>query len=830
MKPGNLHVTFSVIPQVSPTKRRFTLPGKFRRRVLVTLGVLGLALMTLAPAWAGSGALDPSFNPGLGVAPVPLLWGRINYNDSSGRMLIFGSFKKMAGGDREGMARLNAGGGLDTTFNAPITGWVQNAILLNPGSPNSQILICGDGISVPSSSGTYYGLARLNSNGSVDSTFAHTFTSSQGVNGIARQADGKIIVAGYPMSVTGYSGQTFYLLRLEANGAVDTTFTMRSAPGAYVFSAWPDQNAPGQVRLFGTIPRFSDPTHVDRMLLLSADGNTVLQSIGDETVNGPILSMTWQGSNTVIVGPFTQVKGVSMNGIARLLPNGNLDPTFNIGTGANGHVKRAVNDGDKLVLNGYFTSFNGTPCGYMVRINYDGTVDNTFNIGTAADDRIWNAFKQDDGTWTILGAFQSFNGFPRQCLASLTSDGSLMDQFASFSTSYPGSPTVYALQFSPSGLYIGSNTSGYGGKCHRRIARALLPGGAPDASFRGGMASGPGVGVGGIYSMSGQGDGKLLVAGNFGFGTGYVGCTSLARLLPDGAMDLNFNPVLTRADGSNPDIFLVQVSWDGSGHILVGGDFTKIADAGHVMQSRSGIARLNSNGTLDATFTFDPASMPGLTNIVILGASDDTGGPVGVFGKATYNGSTCGFIARLLHNGGLDTSFGSSQSPVPHVVLFNGEVKGAQGDETTGRITVVGGFTKVLDGGNNPNRNCIARFSPAGILDLSFAPQGPNGAINAVVGQYFTDKLFVAGAFTTFNGVARHNLARLKVDGSVDTSFDPGSGTNDAINVMKYNPQNQRLLIGGTFITYNGVSRPRIAQIMAGEGSVVPAIYELLIK
>ena len=61
----------------------------------------------------------------------------------------------------------------------------------------------------------------------------------------------------------------------------------------------------------------------------------------------------------------------------------------------------------------------------MVRLNNDGSVDNTFKIGTGADDRIWNVFKDYNpdgswaGTWTVTGAFQSFNGQPRQCLASL---------------------------------------------------------------------------------------------------------------------------------------------------------------------------------------------------------------------------------------------------------------------------------------------------------------------------------------------------------------------------------------------------------------------------
>ena len=187
------------------------------------LAVFALALVLLGPAWAGGGALDPSFNPGVGVKSIPFLWGRTNYNDYSGKMLIAGNFKQMGGYDRRGIARVNADGSLDTSFNAAIepgvsgTGYVNNWVLLNPGDPNSQIIICGD-FTIPSSSGTYYGLARLNGDGTVDPTFAHTFTSSDGVQGLVRQSDGKIIVGGSAMTVNGDPGNAYYLLRLDADG------------------------------------------------------------------------------------------------------------------------------------------------------------------------------------------------------------------------------------------------------------------------------------------------------------------------------------------------------------------------------------------------------------------------------------------------------------------------------------------------------------------------------------------------------------------------------------------------------------------------------------
>ena len=51
------------------------------RRIALGLAVFALALVLLGPAWAASGALDPSFNPGLGVSNIPTLWSPNYYTD-----------------------------------------------------------------------------------------------------------------------------------------------------------------------------------------------------------------------------------------------------------------------------------------------------------------------------------------------------------------------------------------------------------------------------------------------------------------------------------------------------------------------------------------------------------------------------------------------------------------------------------------------------------------------------------------------------------------------------------------------------------------------------
>ena len=45
------------------------------RRAAVGVAVFALALVLVGPAWAGGGALDKSFDPGVGVKSIPFLCG-----------------------------------------------------------------------------------------------------------------------------------------------------------------------------------------------------------------------------------------------------------------------------------------------------------------------------------------------------------------------------------------------------------------------------------------------------------------------------------------------------------------------------------------------------------------------------------------------------------------------------------------------------------------------------------------------------------------------------------------------------------------------------------
>src|SRR5580765_1196818 len=68
---------------------------------------------------------------------------------------------------------------------------------------------------------------------------------------------------------------------------------------------------------------------------------------------------------------------------------------------------------------------------------------------------------------------------------------------------------------------------------------------------------------------------------------------------------------------------------------------------------------------------------------------------------------------------------------------------------------------------------CFHSRGAAGDVDLTFdAGSGVNGPVNAVVVQP-DGKVIIGGEFTTVKGLVRPGLARLNVDGSGDSSFNP---------------------------------------------------------
>jgi uncharacterized delta-60 repeat protein len=248
-------------------------------------------------------------------------------------------------------------------------------------------------------------------------------------------------------------------------------------------------------------------------------------------------------------------------------------------------------------------------------------------------------------------------------------------------------------------------------------------------------------------SIALQPEGKILLGGLFWAVNVYVR-SSVARLNSDGSLDLGFNPFVTRQNGA---VGIVDcVAWLSNGQIMIGGSFSYLYGV-----PITSLARLNSNGSMDFSFTPQYPSGVG-SDQVVLALADNVGryvvagsGPAGI-----------GFLTRLTYTGVLDPSFGTDTPPAANAILFNGAVRDLfiQGD---GKIVVGGSCVQILDNNIPPAmRGHVARFTTNGTLDSSFTTTtgGANGDVYAV-GQQAGGKILIGGNFTYCNGILRNQIA-----------------------------------------------------------------------
>ena len=79
-------------------------------------------------------------------------------------------------------------------------------------------------------------------------------------------------------------------------------------------------------------------------------------------------------------------------------------------------------------------------------------------------------------------------------------------------------------------------------------------------------------------------------------------------------------------------------------------------------------------------------------------------------------------------------------------------------------------------------------------------------------------KILVGGTFFTYNGVSANRVIRLNSDGSVDNTFVTGTGFNNYVLSIVIQSDG-KILVGGGFTAYNGVSANRIIRLNS-DGSI----------
>lgn len=121
--------------------------------------------------------------------------------------------------------------------------------------------------------------------------------------------------------------------------------------------------------------------------------------------------------------------------------------------------------------------------------------------------------------------------------------------------------------------------------------------------------------------------------------------------------------------------------------------------------------------------------------------------------------------------------------------------------QKSGKLIFTGEFN-VFNGGL---ANRIVRLQTNGLMDSSYqAGFGASGPVRATA-MYANDDLIIGGLFSSYNGVQRGNIARVNVNGILDTTFAKGVGANNEITAA-YLQRDGKILISGFFSKYNNVN------------------------
>ena len=349
-------------------------------------------------------------------------------------------------------------------------------------------------------------------------------------------------------------------------------------------------------------------------------------------------------------------------------------------------------------------------------------------------------------------------------------------------------------------FYIGGGFSYFNdGIAPRGIAR-INSNGSQDYTFSK-TITGTSIGFNNIYStyvntLNIDNDNKILVGGQF---THYnnlpIGGSNIARLNADGSLDA------TLSGSFNSQVNRIVPLSDGK--ILVGGWFTQYNSDFH-----RGLIRLNNDGSIDTSLSAVAGnnrffSLFGNTGAVLQTLIEPDNKMVigGYF--ATYNSQTYNNFVRLNYDGSVDTSLsavaGTSRFNMP--AYMYSIVKGLNNSYMLG-----GQFTSY----NSQSHNRFIRLNYDGSIDASLSAVAGgsrfagyyNSAVYSIALQS-DNKILVGGDFTTYNSQTHAGIIRLNYDGSVDASFVTGTGFGGGVRkILLLN--NGKILVGGSFNDYNG--------------------------
>lgn len=619
-------------------------------------------------------------------------------------------------------------------------------------------------------------ILRLNVDGTPDQSFGRTWLSGGGAaQAIRILPNGKILLVGPSFSIVESLGGFDLSTRtgvvvLNSDGTQDRTYRFAEGGGALSADTQPD----GKVLIGGNFTAFNG-VPAGRLVRLLSTGQVdpgFMPGPASAGFNGAVYTVKVQPDGKILVGGrFTAYGTTPAVHLARLLPDGRLDPTFQAGlTAADIFQNFALQPDGKVVYANMNVAVRPL-VGTVHRVLPNGTVDASFNSATTfgyvalqeTGDHCLTV--QPDGSILVAGSFWQVNGQPSASLVRLLPTGAV-DATARFGADASGVPTAICSLRSGSALVCGSFTT-FNGRFTGLFK--VLPTGQVDPTFE--LVVG---GKGKIQTSLRLPNGSMLVGGAFSAING-VKAANLALLTAAGRVDVAYTQALPPLNGS------VRALAPGpQGTVYVGGEFYE-----HANPARRCLLRVQSNGQQDLTFTGRPLS----GRVAALSTYPD--GRLLVAGSF---GNTVPEVFRLTARGTTDPTF------APRFSTFVPGVSAAvlQRDERVAVLTSTTAWQLDPKGKFEGTSNTVPRFVHA----LAVQPDG---------------RILVGGEFSSFAGGARQSVARLLPSGALDPSFDVGTvlmqNNIQAVHALAIQDDG-RILCAGYFTSISGQPRRGIARLL----------------
>lgn len=607
------------------------------------------------------------------------------------------------------------------------------------------------------------------------------------------------------------------MVRLKADGSRDATFQGVFSNGAYVWHFAVMDN--GSVVAVGNFTSYNGSSR-NNIVKLTSTGQLDNSFVVGTGFNGSVRRIALQPDGKVLViGVFTSYNGAPCGGIARLNADGTLDTGFVTGTGQTSAFDIACDGyyiylcGNSVVYNGGTSShlvmidpygnrqgwfaptfpisaFQGvtnmslTPAGIVCYMNnvgvqrfmYGGGADAGFAPVDLPVNSVSDLRTDALGNVYVCGSAGTVNGQAHQGVFKLTTTGTVDPGFM---TSVPINHAPYrVVPRTDGGVVFTTNVANTvcGGRAKTFLVGLSSTGVLDDTFNRGTGFVLHNSSLKRSYDMVVQPDGKIIACGDF-YAYDQFPVGGIVRINTNGQIDPTFDP----GTALNTDAFStigLALAVQADGKVLMGGSYSSFNGT-----NINNLIRLQTNGTIDATFSIGTGFLGNVTALLVL-----PNGKIMVGGSMyNFNGAPCTGVVRLNANGSIDNTF---------VAPAIGQVSAIalQGD---GKVIVGGSFTTV--GGATMNR--IVRLNSGGSVDGSFViGTGFNERVQSILVRS-NGAIIVGGRFSAYNEVAGSSIMRLLSTGGRDNSFMPPSlGGFRGVEDIKEQPSG-RLIVSGDFLT-----------------------------